>query len=399
MRRTGREVGDLKSITRRKFGAALAAVSVLGLVLRLLGFNFEGVDYEQCLSAWFNQLKEIGDISALAAYEGNYNYPYATILLLLTFLPVPSLYSIKLVSVLFDFVEAGVLALTVMHGAEGEKRYGTGLLAYARVLCNPLAVMNSGYLAQSEGIWTALGLLSFYLVVVKEKPGAGMFVFGAALTFKLQAIFILPIILIAYFYKKRFSILNLLWVPAAIEILCIPAIIGGCGWGSGFVKFFRLMGEYPFMFYYYPNIWTFFQEAPYYVFGTVAVAFTFTALLLFAVLFVKSGRKYAVQDYITYAAWTAMTCTMLLPCMHERYNYMAEMLLPVSAVFDKKLRVPALLLILVSTQCIGQQFLDWPRFSYYALAAANIVIYFYFSAHCFGSLYREYRKNGGAGAC
>lgn len=385
--------------TQKKFGVAVAVVSIISLLLRLIGFNFEGVDYQKCLSLWFEQLKEVGDISALSAYAGDYNYPYITILFLLTFIPISSLYSIKVVSVLFDFLEAGVLASTVMSAVEGEKRYRMGLIAYVLVLCNPHVIINSSCLAQCESIWTALGLLSFYLVVVREKPGRGMFVLGMALAFKLQAIFIMPILLIAYFYRKKFSILNLLWVPVAIETLCIPAIIGGCGWGSGFSKFFSLMGEYPFMFYFYPNIWTFFQEAPYYVFGTVAVVFTFVVLLLFAVLFVKSGKKYVIQDYIQYAAWTTMTCAMLLPCMHERYNYMAEVLMPVSAIFDKKLRIPALLLILTSAQCIGQQFLGWPKFSYYALAAANIIVYFYFSAHCFCSLYREYRKNGGIAAC
>lgn len=385
--------------TKNWAAAAVVLISIAGLILRFMGFSFEGVDYEECLSAWFDQLKAAGGINALSEYTGNYNHPYVTILYFLTFVPVSSLYSIKMVSVLFDFLEAGVLASAAMCAAKEGKRREIGLLAYALVLCNPPAIMNSGYLAQCESVWTALGLLSFYLVIVKEKPGAGMFVFGMALAFKLQAIFILPILLTAYFYKKKFSIGNLLWVPAAIEILCIPAIIGGCGWNSGFTRFFQYMGEYPFMFYYYPNIWTFFQNAPYYVFGTVAVVFTFIVLLLFAALFAKSGKKYAVQDYLQYAAWTAMTCTMLLPCMHERYNYMAEILLPVSAVFDRKLRVPALFLILVSTQCIGQQFMDWPKVSYYALAAANIIIYFYLSAHCFGSLYREYRKNGGTEAC
>ncbi|MCI9276473.1 MAG: hypothetical protein HFH90_02130 [Lachnospiraceae bacterium] len=389
----------MEKITRGKFWAAITAISIAGLFLRFLGFHFIGVDYQVCLSAWFDQMKEIGNISALAAYKGNYNYPYATILLLLTFIPVPSLYSIKMVSVLFDFLTAGCIALTAMHTIADGRRNGIGLVAYALVLCNPLAVMNSGYLAQCESIWTALGLLSFYLIIVKERSGAGMFVFGAALTFKLQAIFILPILLIFYFYKKKFSLLNLLWIPVALEILCIPAIIGGCSWSSGFSKFFHLMGEYPFMFYYYPNVWTFFQDAPYHVFGTVAVCFTFIVLLIFAVLFTKCGKQYVLQDYIQYAAWTAMTCAMLLPCMHERYNYMAEMLLPISAVFDKKLRIPALVLILTSMQCIGQQFLHWPKFSYYALATINIIVYLYFSAHCLCTLYKEYERKGGAAVC
>lgn len=182
-------------------------------------------------------------------------------------------------------------------------------------------------------------------------------------------------------------------------MLCIPAIIGGCGWDSAISQYLHLLGEYPYLFYYYPNIWTFFQEAPYYVFGTVAVVFTFITLLLFAVLFVKSGKKYVMQDYVKYAAWTAMTCTMLLPCMHERYNYMAEILLPVSAVFDKKLRIPAVVLVLISVQCIGQQFLGWYKFPYHALAVGNIVIYFYFSVHCLGGLYAEFCKNKEKTAC
>lgn len=76
----------------RKFWAAVAAISIAGIALRFMGFHFKGVDYEECLAAWFGQMKDIGNISALAAYEGNYNYPYATVLLL-TFVPVSSLYS------------------------------------------------------------------------------------------------------------------------------------------------------------------------------------------------------------------------------------------------------------------------------------------------------------------
>ena len=82
---------------------------------------------------------------------------------------------------------------------------------------------------------------------------------GFALVMKLQAVFILPIVLVLYFYKKKFSILHLLWIPVAIQVSSIPAIIGGCGFDVAYRTYFRLMGEYPFMYYYYPNIWTFFK--------------------------------------------------------------------------------------------------------------------------------------------
>ena len=373
----------------------IGAISVVGLLLRFTGFPFEGVDYQECLSAWTEKLKAANGIHALSAYTGDYNYPYITILYFLTYLPIPSLYSIKLVSVLFDFLEAGLLASTVKRaaGAAGGRQW---IAAYALVLWNPLAVINSGYLAQCESIWTALGILAFYLLVVRERPGLGMFAFGLAIGFKLQAVFILPILLICYFLKKKFSILNVLWIPVAVELLCIPAIIGGCGWDSALGQYLHLMGEYPFLFYYYPNIWTFFQNAPYYVFGTVAVAFAFVTLLLFAVLMIKSGKTYTLWDYVRYAAWIAMTCVMLLPCMHERYNYMAEMLLPVAALSDKRLRIPAAVLILTSLQCIGQQFLDWYKLPYYVLAVSNIAVYFYFTACCMRELYGAYREKEAA---
>lgn len=390
----------MEKVTQKRFWFLAGVISIVGLLLRFMGFPFESVDYQQCLSSWTEQLKAYDSIHALAAYTGDYNYPYITILYFLTHIPVPSLYSIKMISVLFDFLEAGVLASTAMYIAgEDKKRYSMSLIVYALVLCNPVTIINSSYLAQCESIWAGLSLLAFYLVLVREKPAWGMFVFGMALGFKLQAIFILPILLIFYFYKKKFSIFHILWIPIAIEVLCIPAIIGGCGWDSAITQYLHLLGEYPYMFYYYPNIWTFFQTAPYYIFGRISILFAFVTLLIFAVLFIKCKKHYTVKDYVQYAAWTAMTCTMLLPCMHERYNYLAEILLPVSAVFDRKLRLPALLLTVTTIQCVGQQFLGWTKFSYYLLAASNIIVYIYFSAYCLGGLYAEYRKNEGLEAC
>lgn len=94
-----------------------------------------------------------------------------------------------------------------------------------------------------------------------------------------------------------------------------------------------------------------------------------------------------------------MTCAMLLPCMHERYDYMAELVLPVCAIFCPVLRLPAVLLILISTQCIGQSFLSWSLISPYALAAGNLLVYFYLTWHCFRKLYDAYKEREEAEVC
>ena len=349
--------------------------------------SFEGVDYINSLRPWYEDLKASGSIRGLAEYNGDYNLPYVTILYFLTWIPVPPLISIKLSSILFDYLLALLVMVMAAKAAPLGKKDLYGVIAYGLVLLNPVAVINSGYLAQCESLWAFLALYAFWLVW-KGHPAWGMLFFGFSFAMKPQGVFILPILLIFYFKEKRFSILHFLWALAGIQLTCIPAIIGGCGFDV-FYRFLKMMmGHYPYVYYYYPNIWTYLQEAPYYVYGKVAIASTFVVLLLFAVLFVRSRKKASLQDMLLYVTWTAMTCAMLLPCMHERYNYLSELLLCVCAIKEKKYRLPALLLSLASIQCCGQSYLGWPWVSHYALAAVNIAIYLYLTKECMVELYR-----------
>lgn len=378
----------MKKMNRKAFIGLIVLLSTAGMALRWTGIEYEGVDYQNCLLSWYLQLKSGSGLAALADYKGDYNLPYATILYFLTLIPIRPVVSIKLVSISFEVLGAALLAKMVMEAVESGRKYLYGAAAYGLAICNPLAVINSGYLAQSEGIWASLALLGFWYIW-KDKPVRGMWALGFALAIKLQAIFILPLVLMLWFYKKKFSILHILWIPVAIQTLCIPAIIGGCSFDIAFRFYFNMLGEYPFMYYYYPNIWTFFQEAPYYQFGNTAIIMAFGALLVFALLFVKSGKGHTLQDCLAYIAWSTMTCAMLLPCMHERYNYIAEMVLPLCAIRRPKYRLPAMLLVLLSLQCYGQSYLGWGRCPDLALAAGNIAVYLWLTWDCFQGLYRS----------
>ena len=313
---------------------------------------------------------------------------YVTLLYFLTWIPVNSLISIKMLSVVFDYLTAFLTLFMVRETVAEEKKDLYGCIAYGVALLEPVAVIDSAYLAQSESIWVFFSLLAFWLFWQRH-PAWGSFAFGFALAMKPQGIFILPIILIYYFKTKKFSILNFLWTPVAIQITCIPAIIGGCHFDVFIRRFTAMMGSYQYVYYYYPNVWTYLQNAPYYVYGKAAIFSAFTVLLLFAVLFVRNRRQVCLQEMLFYVTWTAMTCTMLLPCMHERYNYLAEMMLTICSIGEKKYRFPALLLLLTSAQCYGQSYLAWPWVSHYALAAINIAVYLYLTANCMVKLYQN----------
>lgn len=376
----------MKNRERFWFPAAVIVISVIGMAFRWTGIPFEGVDYTTCLLPWYEELKEIGSLHGLAAYNGSYNIPYVTLLYFLTWIPVKPIISIKMLSITFDYLLALLVMLIVRDVLDEEKKEIYSLLVYGLILLNPVSVINSAYLSQSESIWAFLALCAFWLIW-KEHPAIGMLFFGFSIAIKPQGIFILPIILIHYFKLKKFSILHIFWALAGIQLTCIPAIIGGCSFDVFFKYFSMMTGQYPYVYYYYPNIWTYLQSAPYFVFGKVAIISAFSVLLLFAIFYVKSPQKITLQNALVYVTWTTMTCAMLLPCMHERYNYIAEILLLICAIWEKRYRLPVLVLQLVSIQCYGQSYLDWPWISHYALAVFNIAIYLYLTKDCMVKLY------------
>lgn len=384
-------MGMKKDIRKRTFIYGIAVLSIVGLILRLLGIRYEGVDYQMCLSAWFAKLKEVGSLRALPEFQGNYNLPYVTAMLVLTYLPVEPIISIKLLSIVFDYLSAGVLAAVIMDCA-ADRKYLCGMVTYGLLLCCPITVINSGFLAQSDGIYAAFALLAYYCIL-KDKPIKGMVAFGFAFAMKLQAVFALPVLAILYWCKKKFSALHLVWIPVTMQVLCIPAIAAGCGFDIALKVYKGQMGEYPFMYYFYPNIWTYFQELPYYAFGIVAISMMLVMLLMYAVLVVQSGREHTGMDYLEYFVWTAMTCVMFLPCMHERYNYLAELLLIAWAVVKPRMRIPAAVLGVISTQCYIQYFLGGYTISPYFLAAGNIAVYLFLTKESAGGLLRDWRAN------
>ena len=86
--------------------------------------NYESYDYNMFLKGWFDYLKNNGGIHALKSYVGDYNAPYVTLMALLTYLPIKSLYSIKLVSIIFDYVLAFAAAILVKElVSKNKKKY------------------------------------------------------------------------------------------------------------------------------------------------------------------------------------------------------------------------------------------------------------------------------------
>jgi Gpi18-like mannosyltransferase len=86
-------------------------------------------------------------------------------------------------------------------------------------------VINSAAWGQSDAIYTAFCIGSLYFLL-KVRPAWACVLFGLAISFKLQAIFFLPVLLIVLL-RRKFAMKYLLLIPAVFLLMLAPAFIAG----------------------------------------------------------------------------------------------------------------------------------------------------------------------------
>ena len=308
-------------------------ISLMALLIRLLVFNFESHDYVAFLSPWFDYLKFNGGIRALASYQGNYNAPYMTILALLTYVPVNKLYLIKFVSILFDFGLAISSVFLVKYLVPNNKNIY--LLTYLVVLFFPEVLMNSAIWGQCDSGYTMFIVLAL-LYLLKEKYIISFIHLGIAFSLKLQFIFILPLFIVIYVVKKRYSILHFLIIPLVNFILCLPAIIIGKPIGELLLIYFGQVNQYKdYMSLNFLNLYALVDnngKILYYV-GIILTVIVCFLMLLYIII---KKVKFNDQKILNLGLWFIVIVTFLLPCMHERYLYMAGVLSIIYYIVYKK---------------------------------------------------------------
>ena len=216
-----------KFIDKNKIFIFFIIITVISIAIRLCGIENESGDYCQFLEPWFNELKDNGGLSALNMDIGNYNAPYMTILALLTYLPIEPIISIKMVSIIFDYICAiGAMILVNKMLKHKKNVQFISMITYMVVLFLPTVIVNSSMWAQSDSIYTAFVILAL-VSLIDEKYLRSFILLGVAFSFKLQFIFVLPIFILVYISKRKFPIYYFLIIPLVNFAMCIPSMIFG----------------------------------------------------------------------------------------------------------------------------------------------------------------------------
>lgn len=309
----------------------ITIIILLALFIRYKMLKFESGDYIYHLSNWFNEIKKLGGFKALKYNIGDYNAPYLTIMAFLTYLPFSSLTSIKLVSIIFDFLGAYYASKLVMQNTKNNKLLA--VITFTIILFLPTVWMNSSLWAQCDFIYVTFILMSLYYLR-KNKLTLSFILLGLAFSFKLQFIFILPIYLIMYFQEKEISILHFLIIPIVNIILCIPSFMAGKSFMDCMLIYFNQTGTYGDLTLNYPNLYYIFKE----FFNNQSLILIIITIIILGILaLVIINNKIKIKDnlikYGLLFSWIMVYC---LPRMHERYAFLPEILSIIYVFIYKK---------------------------------------------------------------
>lgn len=312
------------------FFIALGLVLLLAVAARIPLYTKRTGDFNNFLKPWYMQICE-DPRAFLAKGDGDYTPTYMYILWFISLFKIDCqsmtyLYTLKTISVLFDFSTAFLIFWILKFILK--KHDAITLIGVVLALFIPQILLNSAFWGQCDSIYSFFVVLSFFFIL-KKKPLWSAVVFGVAFAFKLQSIFFLPLLVLLWFDKK-FRLWYFLLIPVVYIVLMIPAMLCGRSFTSCMGVYFMQADEYVYLSMNAPNIYSFMYRTlasntsvkeelvP------AATIFGLSLVLVLCIFLFLSQKDMKEDDIIKVTFLITLFVPYVLPKMHERYFYLAE---------------------------------------------------------------------------
>ena len=326
-----------------KYELLFFAIGFLTIAMAMRGvyFDFKTGDYNSFLSKWYAEIKSLGGFKGFASSVGDYTPMYKYIITILTYIPINDLYLYKAVSCIFDGILAVYVGLVVRHLVKSDV---TALIAYAVTLFLPNTFLNSGVWAQCDSIFTCFTVMSFYYML-RGKEKTSMIMYAISFSFKIQAIFYAPVIVIALL-KGKLKWKSLPFFAVGYIACALPAMIAGMSPADAlFGAYMKQVGEYNRLTLNAPNLYQFISDK-YMRDDKISAMMVLCSLGICAIActgFYKYKGEISDKQWLLIAYAFSILLPYVLPHMHERYYYMADIFAVIFAcVFVKKAYVSVL---------------------------------------------------------
>lgn len=353
------------------------AITILSIMIRYGLRNLSNMDVEQCLIPWYNDIRDNGGIRGLGQQVGTYNILYQTVIAILTYLPIEPLYAYKISSVIFDYLLAVTVGLLVYRYSDGNRKW-KGIFAYAAVVLSPLVILNSAAWAQCDTVYAYFTLLALAMLC-KEKYVSACLFLGVALAFKLQAVFLLPLFLFVWFWRKRFTALCFAVIPVTMCVVNLPGVIMGRHFMEVFTLYLDQTDEYPVMVQNYPSIWLFltrnYYPDLYWHLKRASVLFTVAVLLLLMTVLLLKRVEWNPRNLVYIGFLLSYTCVLFLPAMHERYGFLHEILAIIILIWKRRTIIWMLPMYCITVMTYASFLFGMDTRASAAMALVNLIVY------------------------
>jgi len=301
----------------------LAAVLILaGITARYSGLGFISIDMKGFLFLWYDEILK-GGFSSLSESFSNYTPPYLYLLWIATkthdFLP--KIAAIKSISILFDLLNGfWIYKIISIKYPKG----WNALLGAAIFLSLPTVILNSSFWGQADSIYTCFLLASLYFLL-NDRPLPAIVFFGISLSFKAQAVFFAPLLLLLLF-RKRIPLPYFGLIPVVYALLMLPAMLAGHPLFALLTIYFNQANQYSYLSLNAPNLYTFISNEHYTEVVFLGILITSIITSLWVGIYAKKIKTFT-PDIIVFCAFISVAMVpFLLPKMHDRYFYLADIL-------------------------------------------------------------------------
>lgn len=368
-------------VIKNRYKIFLSIVFLFGLYVRYLTLGYESPDYLRCLLPWYNQLgKNGGGFSSLKNQVGNYNVLYQFLICILTYLPLKPIHAYKFLSIIFDILLAYESSRIVLYYTNDELK---SYISFAIVYLCPIVIMNSAVWGQCDSIFTYFILLTIRMLLEK-KYNLAFVSFGLSFANKLQAIFIAPFLVYLYFVENKINLYHFAIAFVTFYATGLPSFIFGRRLLAPLDAYIYQANQYEGMALNTINFWTL-CPGDYYDFSYMALSIALVILGIALLVLIEQKQNDLTKQYLKLATWSAWTCVLFLPTMHERYSYPSEMLLITLSVINKKYSKYTAVQFLCSclTYCFYLYSVEIPALIQFAMAFLVMFSWLFFTIDVF----------------
>jgi Gpi18-like mannosyltransferase len=311
----------VRLVPRHCLSILVVAVGVaITIAIRVQLFGFHSGDLDNCALVWCDHIKKFGLAQALKSGIIDYNPTYIYMLWLVTKLPFDRVVTIKLCSVLCDYVCAAALASIVYRVHHSKLRAAVAAFA---LLVAPTVVFNGALWGQCDMVYTA-PLVVALATAFGKRPYATTALFGLAISVKLQAIFLLPLLGV-WVLRRELPWRSLLLVPVAFLACLVPAWIAGCPFVDLLMIYPKQTQHYTALTLNAPSIFNWLPDDGRWL-GSFGLWFALAAIFMVSVACLYSRKR--TTTFLTTQQAMVFSCLtpFLLPHMHERYIFLGDVI-------------------------------------------------------------------------